>query len=183
MTITNQVGCSASGKSTLCNSLVRDYDGVHPVVLSGDDHFVQGSTAAPSPHHHHTATGDITAPSTPSLRHHCTATAHHHRTVTAPSLHHHRPITAPGPPLDLTVLPWPEGEGARCTITAPSLHHHCTVTAPSLYHHCTVTVPSPYHHRNITTPSPCHAGGCPDLFANKKNDTNHPECVNWEGRQ
>jgi hypothetical protein len=34
----------------------------------------------------------------------------------------------------------------RGTITAPSLHHHCTVTAPSLHRHCTITAPSLYHH-------------------------------------
>merc|ERR1712224_1038866 len=35
------------------------------------------------------------------------------------------------------------------TITAPSLHHHCTITAPSLHHHCTITALSPHHHHTI----------------------------------
>jgi len=41
------------------------------------------------------------------------------------------------------------------TITAPSLHHHCTITAPSLHHHCTITAPSLCHHCAITVPSLC----------------------------
>merc|ERR1711998_821381 len=34
------------------------------------------------------------------------------------------------------------GRMLRGTITAPSLHHHCTITAPSLHHHCTIIAPS-----------------------------------------
>ena len=61
------------------------------------------------------------------------------------------------------------------TITAPSLHHHCTITAQATRlvsgmshalargtatittpYHCTITAPSLHHHRTITAPSLRH---------------------------
>ena len=79
---------------------------------------------------------------------------HHHRTITAPSPHHHRtvPITVPSHYAFLLSLSHNKdatnrafGGASRVTMIREMLHtcRQVTVTAPSLHHHCTITAPSP----------------------------------------
>ena len=98
--------------------------------------------------------------------HHCTVAVS--ALLQLPTLYHHRhrPVAVYRDGVSKQLV-----KGHHCTITAPSLHHHCkrmsthkflnflisnhhcTITAPSLHHHCTITAPSPHHHCTITAPS------------------------------